>query len=100
MNIARHSNNFFCLCINITAKVLLKMGDYKNTTKHISMLIHQYRHGDEVADHDIRELLGFHPSCPIESHELQWLKMKLSKPFNTLCLTYKLKNSGMEETIS
>ena len=75
----------------------------KNMTqanKFIGNIMKLKKNEEIIEDKIIRDLIKYHPTKTIDINNIEWLKMKIRQPFNTLALFYKYKNSEIEDDIS
>ena len=75
----------------------------KNVThgkRYISNIIGQYKENEKVNNNEILELLQYHPTKQINIENIDYLIMKIRKPFNQLALYYKSKYNENEDDIS
>jgi hypothetical protein len=68
--------------------------------KYITNIINKYCDNQKVNDIEIFELLQYHPTKHINIENIDYLVVKIRKPFNTLALFYKYKNNESEDDIS
>jgi len=60
--------------------------------KFIGGIIREYKDGDDVDNVYIKEVIEYHPMKNIKVDDMEWLKIKIRPPYNTLSLFYKYKN--------
>ena len=75
----------------------------KNVTqgrRYITNLIEHYPPNKIMHDIVILELLQYHPTKNIDTRDIEYLIIKVRKPFNKMALYYKYKNNDTEEDIS
>ena len=84
--------------MNICLKIKLK--NITNGKKYISNIIGNYHDNEKVNDIEILELLKYHPTKHINIENIDYLIIKVRKPFNKLALYYKYKNNDIEDDIS
>lgn len=77
-----------------------KLKNMTNGKKYITNIINNYSDNEKVNNIEILELLQYHPTKPVNIENIDYLIMKIRKPFNNLTLHYKYKNSEIEDDIS
>ena len=77
-----------------------KLKNITNAKKYISNILQQYKENDIVNNQDVLELLSYHPTKHISNDNIEYVKIKSRKPFNTQALFYKYKNGDIEDDIS
>ena len=68
--------------------------------KYITNIIRKYNENEKVNDIEILELLQYHPTKNINIDNIDYLIIRMRKPFNELALYYKYKNNNMEDDVS
>jgi hypothetical protein len=77
-----------------------KCNNITKANKYISELLSLYNEGDLIDNPIIMELIKYHPTKNIDFLNIDWIKLKKRKPFNTLSIFYKYKNSETDDDIS
>lgn len=78
----------------------IKLKNVTNGKKYISNIIGNYHDNEKVNDIELLELLQYHPTKHISIENIDYLIIKVRKPFNNLALYYKYKNNDIEDDIS
>lgn len=77
-----------------------RLKNVTNGTQYITAILRKYKENEKVDDTEILSLLQYHPTKHINIDNIDYLIIKLRKPFNKLSLFYKYKNSEIEDDIS
>ena len=78
----------------------IKLKNLTNSKKYITNIISKYKENERVNDVEILQLLQHHPTKNITISNIDYLTVKIRKPFNQLALYYKYKNNEKEDDIS
>jgi uncharacterized protein YaaN involved in tellurite resistance len=66
-----------------------KLKSVTNGKKVVSEILKKYSENEKVVDNIIFNLLPFHPTKRIDIKKIDYLVMKIRKPYNKLALYYK-----------
>lgn len=77
-----------------------KLKNVTNAKTYISNILQKYKDNDIVNDDDVIELLSYHPTKHINKNNIDYLIMKIRKPYNKLALFYKYKHNDIIDDIS
>jgi len=77
-----------------------KLKNFTNGKKYITNIIEKYNENEKVDNIELLELLQYHPTKHINIENIDYLIMKIRKPFNKLALFYKYKYNEKEDDIS
>ena len=78
----------------------IKLKNITNGKKYIKNLLNKYKENDKINETDILSLLEFHPTKKLNIETIDYLILKVRKPFNQLALFYKCKNNDKLDDIS
>lgn len=78
----------------------IKLKNVTNGRKYITNLIEKHKDNEKINNTEILHLLQYHPTKHINIENIDYLTIKMRKPYNTLALYYKYKNSEKEDDIS
>jgi hypothetical protein len=67
---------------------------------YIANILQHYNEDDDINHPDVIELLSYHPTKHITKDTIEYLKLKVRKPFNKLALFYKYRHGVIEDDIS
>lgn len=71
-----------------------------NGKKYITNIIEKYSENEKINNIEILQLLQYHPTKDIDIENIDYLIMKIRKPFNKLALYYKYKYNEKEDDVS
>ena len=77
-----------------------KCKNMSSANGYVRQLLKQFNENINIDNEEIFSLICYHPTKQINKNNIEWLRMKNRKPFNQLALTYKYKNSEIEDDIS
>jgi len=77
-----------------------KLKNITNGKKYITNIIEKYNENEKVDNIELLELLQYHPTKHINIENIDYLIIKIRKPFNKLALFYKYKYNEKEYDIS
>ena len=69
-----------------------KCSSMTKANKFIGSIIKEYKDGEDVDNMYIKEVIEYHPMKNINVDDLEWLKIKIRPPYNTLSLFFKYKD--------
>ena len=84
----------------MTTNLKIKLKNVTNGKKYVTDIIEKYKKNEIVNNIVILELLQYHPTKRIHIENIEYLIVRLRKPFNNLALYYKYKDHDIEDDIS